>query len=202
MKRIISTILTLIFIIAPTVAYSGALQDEVLRILPNYVGIHETWGANKGPEVNRILKRAGSEPGQPWCMSLVYTVNDDAAKNLGIANPVPRTAGSSIYWKYALNHKLTFKVTTANQVLLGAKVKPASTGIFKVGAVRRDGTFSGHANIVIGQISKKQYRGLDGNTSETDNNLREQFDGGQSAYKVRTLGVPKFLVMGFIEVRE
>jgi len=185
----------------PSTTKAGALQEEILKIAPSYVGIRETWGANKGPEVNEILKRAGSTPGQPWCMSLVYVINADAAKNIGVKNQVPRTASSSVYWIYANKHKLTFKVTPASQVLLGKKIVPASTGIFKHGAYRKDGTFSGHANVVMGQISKRQYRGIDGNTSETDKTLSQQWEGGSSSYKVRTLGVPSFLVMGFIEVR-
>lgn len=201
MKLIIKAILVLAIIFMPVIAYPGALQDEILRITPNYVGIHETWGPNKGPEVNQILKRAGSEPGQPWCMSLVYTINDDAAQNIGIKNPLPRTASSSVYWIYAAKHKLTYKVTPASQVLLGAKVNPAATGIFKHGAYRRDGTFAGHADVVIRQIDRKRYYGLDGNTTESDKDLKSQFEGGQSSYKTRVLGVPSFLVMGFIEVR-
>ena len=129
------------------------------------------------------------------------TINDDAAQNIGIKNPLPRTASSSVYWIYAAKHKLTYKVTPASQVLLGAKVNPAATGIFKHGAYRRDGTFAGHADVVIRQIDRKRYYGLDGNTTESDKDLKSQFEGGQSSYKTRVLGVPSFLVMGFIEVR-
>ena len=201
MKLLAKMILTLIFTLLPTVAHSGALQDEILHVVPSYMGIHETWGPNKGPEVNKILTRAGSEPGQPWCMSMVYCINDDAARNIGIKNPLPRTASSASYWIYANKHKLTFKVTPAKQVLLGQKIKPASTGIFKHGTYRRDGTFSGHADVALVQVGEKQYRGADGNTSETNKSLKEQYEGGMSAYKIRTLNVPSFLVMGFIEVR-
>lgn len=201
MNLIYNTILTISFILIAVTAKAGALQDEILKVIPSYVGIRETLGENKGPEVNKILKNVGLPPGSPWCMSLVYTINDDAASKLNIQNKLPKTGSSAAYWRYANKHKLTFKVTPAKQVMLGASISPASTGIFKTGPYRGDGTFSGHANINIRQINKKSYYALDGNTTDKRSKGQE-WEGGCSAYKTRYLGISNFLLLGFIEVRD
>lgn len=199
MKLIIQAILILTLLFYPVVGLAGPLEDEILRIAPQYVGFRESWGDNKGPEVNKILASVGLPPGNPWCMSLVYYVNDQASKNIGVSNKVLKTGLSSGYLVYANKRKLTYRVVTAKQILLGAKMQPGSTGIFRRGEVRGDGTFKGHANIVLEQLSNKSFKGLDGNTGSDDKG--DQGEGDGSFIKVRKIGMSNFPFVAAIEIR-
>ena len=57
--------------------------------------------SNRGPEVDAYLKRAGVNPGLSWCCAFVYWCFDEAAKALGQANPMVRTAGCLDHWNRA-----------------------------------------------------------------------------------------------------
>ena len=57
--------------------------------------------SNRGPEVDAYLKRAGVSPGLSWCCAFVYWCFDEAAKALGQANPMVRTAGCLDHWNRA-----------------------------------------------------------------------------------------------------
>ena len=57
--------------------------------------------SNRGPEVDAYLKRAGVSPGLSWCCAFVYWCFDEAAKSLGQANPMVRTAGCLEHWNRA-----------------------------------------------------------------------------------------------------
>lgn len=196
MKFLLTTILTILLVLNPILAYPGPLQDEIIRIAPSYIGITEPWGENKGPVVNKLLIDANAKPGDPWCMALVYGINKQACQNIGIKNVVPATAGTAVYWVYAGKRKLTFKITPAKQIMLGAKMNPGATGIFKRGPFRSDGTFPGHADIVYKQIDNMSFMGVDGNVG-----AKSEWNGDGSAFRIRRLGVPSFLFMGTIDVR-
>lgn len=192
-------LLTIILCTIAFNAYAGPVQDEVLRVAPIYLDARENWGDNKGPKVNTILKNVGLDPGNPWCMALVYTVHKDAYMNLNMNNPLPKTGASAGYWIYAGKRKLTFKVIPSQQVLLGAQVAPADVAIWKRGSFRSDGTFKGHAATVIKQLDKKTFLSIDGNTGSDEGG--DQGEGDGCFRKTRRLGVQKFLVMGFIRIR-
>jgi hypothetical protein len=180
-------------------AFAGPIQSEILKVAPTYLGIRESWGDNRGPRVNPILANVGLDPGNPWCMALVYTINKDAHANLGLKNPLPKTGLAAAYWINANKRKLTFKTIPANQVLLGIKVEPADVAIWRRGSFRPDGTFAGHAATVIEQVDKKTFKSIDGNTGADEKG--DQGEGDGSFLKTRRLGVSKFLVMGFIRIR-
>ncbi|MDD2230720.1 MAG: hypothetical protein PHY48_15140 [Candidatus Cloacimonetes bacterium] len=203
-KEIVPAILGLALLgyvmsIVPREAYAGPIQEEILRVAPTYLGVREELGPNHGKRVDKILANAGLPPGQPWCMALVYTINKEAHDNLKLSNPVPRTGLSAGYWRTAIKRKFTFKVIPASQVLLGAKIEPADTAIWRRGAIRADGTFSGHAATVITQVNSKTFKSIDGNTGADEKG--DQGEGDGSFLKTRRLGVSKFLVMGFIRIR-
>lgn len=60
--------------------------------------------SNRGPQVDAYLTRAGAVPGQSWCCAFVYWCFDEAARAMGRANPMPRTAGCLDHWERALAH--------------------------------------------------------------------------------------------------
>ena len=179
-------------------AFAGPTQEEILKVAPTYLGIREH-GDNRGVRVEKILRNVGLDPGNPWCMALVYTIHKDAFENLRQTNPVPKTGLAAAYWINANKRKLTFKTIPAQQVLLGSKVEPADVAIWRRGSFRNDGTFKGHAATVISQVDKKTFKSIDGNTGSDEGG--DQGEGDGSFLKTRKLGVQKFLVMGFIRIR-
>lgn len=192
-------LLTIILCVLALEVNAGPIQNEILKVAPTYLGIREPLGDNRGKDVNRILANVGLDPGNPWCMALVYTIHKDSFEHLKLKNPVPRTGLAANYWIEANKRKLTFKTIPASQVLMGIKVEPADSAIWRRSAFRRDGTFQGHAAIVITQIDKKTFKSIDGNTGADEKG--DQGEGDGSFLKTRKLGISKFLVMGFIRIR-
>jgi hypothetical protein len=71
---------------------SSEEAKEVREIPPN---------SNRGPQVDAYLIRAGVRPGLSWCCAFVYFCFDEAAKGLGVPNPMVRTAGCLDHWNRA-----------------------------------------------------------------------------------------------------
>jgi hypothetical protein len=57
--------------------------------------------SNRGPEVDAYLQRTGLSPGHAWCCAFVYWCLDEAARQLGRANPMVKTAGCLDHWNRA-----------------------------------------------------------------------------------------------------
>jgi hypothetical protein len=57
--------------------------------------------SNRGPEVERYLASTGTPPGNSWCCAFVYWCFNEAAQNMGRANPMPKTAGCLDHWQRA-----------------------------------------------------------------------------------------------------
>lgn len=70
----------------------ATLTEAALAIAVSYIGVKET-GHNSGPEVDRFLASVGLDPGFAWCASFVFFCFREAAQQLGLVNPVPRTGG-------------------------------------------------------------------------------------------------------------
>lgn len=78
------------------------LAEAALREARARVGVRERpLGSNSGPEVDGYLARVGLEPGHPWCLAFVYYCVDEAAKRLGVPNPLLRTASCSRLYRWA-----------------------------------------------------------------------------------------------------
>lgn len=71
---------------------SGEEAKKIREVPPN---------SNRGPAVEAYLARAGVGPGLSWCCAFVYWCFDEAAKSLGRANPMVRTAGCLDHWNRA-----------------------------------------------------------------------------------------------------
>lgn len=94
--------LTWAALFAPSAAPTTDLGATALVLALTHVGQHEQpLGSNRGPQVSEWLKRTGGEPGNPWCASFACCMIEDAAKQLGIPNPVPMTASSSALYRWA-----------------------------------------------------------------------------------------------------
>lgn len=71
---------------------SGEEARHVREIPPN---------SNRGPQVEAYLQRVGAQPGLSWCCAFVYWCFDEAAKDIGMTNPMVRTAGCLDHWSRA-----------------------------------------------------------------------------------------------------
>lgn len=64
-------------------------------------------GSNWGPHVKKYLKSVGIDFPAAWCAAFVYWCFDQAAIEMGITNPIPRTGGVLRMWRMAeAKHKL------------------------------------------------------------------------------------------------
>lgn len=77
-------------LLARVLAIAGTECDKDIREVPP--------NSNRGPAVERYLARVGLGPGFAWCCAFVYWCFDEAAKSMGRANPMFRTAGCLAHW--------------------------------------------------------------------------------------------------------
>lgn len=79
---------------------SVILTATAIEVAISQLHVKET-GHNSGPEVDEYLRRVGLDPGYPWCAAFLYYCFDEAAKRLGMVNPVPKTASTQALWRHA-----------------------------------------------------------------------------------------------------
>jgi len=67
--------------------YSGSLFAQVScvnKTIKSLIGIREQGGNNRGPEVDKLIIKAGGKPGQAWCgWTQRYLLIVCGAKNMG-----------------------------------------------------------------------------------------------------------------------
>ena len=84
-----------------------ALLQRVIDVAASEEQQHvreEPLGSNRGPRVDQYLRAAGIDPNTgsyPWCAGFIVWCFDNAARELGLASPVPRTAGVHDMWQKA-----------------------------------------------------------------------------------------------------
>lgn len=76
----------------------ASLTEAALAFAVSQIGVHEQGGNNRGPEVNRFLASVGLLPGYAWCAAFVFFCFKQAAQQLSLVNPCPRTAGAIKLW--------------------------------------------------------------------------------------------------------
>ncbi len=74
-----------------------SLTAAVLAIARTHVGEKET-GNNSGPFIDNYLASVGLNPGYPWCAAALFYWFREAAQQLGLENPFPKTASSLRVW--------------------------------------------------------------------------------------------------------
>lgn len=73
------------------------LGEAMATWIESKVGVTET-APNSGPEIDEWLRLVGLPPGNEWCAATVYAAGHFSALELGMVNPVPKTAGAqSLY---------------------------------------------------------------------------------------------------------
>ncbi|AOW08741.1 CHAP domain-containing protein [Flavobacterium gilvum] len=71
-----------------------ALGKKTLEVAITQLGVQEIpKNSNAGPAVEKYLKSVGLGKGYAWCMAFIYWCTKEAAKDLGVENPLFKTAG-------------------------------------------------------------------------------------------------------------
>jgi lysozyme family protein len=118
-------------------------------------------GSNRGPRVDQYLRAAGIDPttgSYPWCASFVVWCFDSAARALGVASPVPRTAGVHDMWQKAGRagfRRIPYDAAIADP----SQVQPGHVFFIDTGEGH------GHTGLVVGR-SGIDLQTIEGNTNE------------------------------------
>lgn len=128
-----------------------ALNLKALQIAVTQLGVEEIpRGSNWGAPVQGYLKSVGIGFPAAWCMAFVYWCNEQAAKQLGIKNPLFKTGGVLNQWN---------KTPKTNKV---AKNSPQTGDIF----IMDYGHGLGHTGIVE-RVEGNILHTIEGNTNDT-----------------------------------
>jgi len=143
-----------------------SLIKKVLKIANTQIGVVENPPhSNRGKEVDSYLKAVGLNPSAghyPWCAAFVYWCFDKASKELGIANPITKTAGVIDHWNRTKGVRIPVDIAIANP----HKIKPGNIFIIDFG---KD---LGHTGIVE-SVNNGYITTIEGNTN--NDNSREGY---------------------------
>jgi lysozyme family protein len=118
-------------------------------------------GSNRGPRVDQYLRSAGIDPGTgsyPWCASFIVWCFDNAARQLGLASPVPRTAGVHDMWQKAGRagfRRIPYDAAIGDP----SQVQPGHVFFIDTGEGH------GHTGLVVGRDGN-DFQTIEGNTNE------------------------------------
>lgn len=74
------------------------LGEEAVRQAGSQLGVTEATGHNDGVAVEKYLASVGLGKGYAWCMAFMYWCFKEAAKKLGVSNPLKQTGGVADQW--------------------------------------------------------------------------------------------------------
>jgi hypothetical protein len=72
---------------------SDSLNEAIASWIESKVGVVET-SHNSGPEIDDWLRLVGLPPNNEWCAATVHAAGYFGSRQVGLINPVPRTAGA------------------------------------------------------------------------------------------------------------
>lgn len=77
------------------------VADKIAAIIQKDIDdkLRETEGKNRSPRIDEFNKRVGAKLGAPYCASGIWCAIDDACKELGLKNPMKKTASSQAFRK-------------------------------------------------------------------------------------------------------
>jgi len=79
----------------------AGILGATLDVAGSQVGVVESGGPNRGPEVDRYLRSVGVDPTQgsfAWCAAFVHWCFGEASTRLAVPNPCPPKAGCLALW--------------------------------------------------------------------------------------------------------
>lgn len=134
------------------------LLKQVLKIANTQIGVVENPPhSNRGKEVDSYLKAVGLNPSAgnyPWCAAFVYWCFDKASKELGLTNPLTKTAGVIDHWNRTKGVRIPVDIAIANP----SKIKPGTIFIIDFGKGL------GHTGIVE-SVNNGYITTIEGNTN-------------------------------------
>ena len=131
------------------------LLAKAIEVAVSQIGVMENPpGSNRGREVDAYLQSTNTPLGSFWCAAFVYWCFREAASQLGIANPVFKTAGCLAHWNKTAGRKLPKAQALSNPSL----IKPGS--IF----IKDHGSGLGHTGIVTA-VSDGFIETIEGNSN-------------------------------------
>lgn len=90
---------------APAPEPTRDVGERALVSALSYVGQREEpLGSNRGAFVDECNRLAGVPLGSFWCMSFVHRCVKEAAEDINVAIPMPRTASCSFLYRWARQH--------------------------------------------------------------------------------------------------
>lgn len=137
------------------------LLTRVLAVASTQVGqMEDPLGSNRGPQVDKYVRSVGLNPAGrfAWCVTFLYFCFEQAAQELGVRNPMVKTAGVLDHWNKASRHGAQ-RVTSTRAVNNPGLVKPGYIFVMDLG-----GGF-GHTGIVERVIGGKLVT-IEGNTND------------------------------------
>lgn len=132
------------------------LPELAVSIAETQLGVREEpIGSNRGKMVNEYLLSVGLPGGNFWCMAFVYWCYQQAAKQLLVANPLPKTAGCLDHWHKTKGRKIAKREAVLHPEL----VTPGAVFIMD------HGKGAGHTGIVV-SVDGQTLTTIEGNTNE------------------------------------
>jgi uncharacterized protein (TIGR02594 family) len=156
-------------------------NKRLIEVAKKYVGVKESGGDNKGPEVEKFQKAVdGKASGEAWCMCFVQYCIKEVEKEKNIKSKV-----------FSSEHVMTVWNNTPKELRL---TKPEVGSIMIWSFV---GTASGHAGFVT-KVGPTRVDTIEGNTGDGKGIVREG-DGVYERNRSHT-GDAKMKVMGWLKV--
>jgi hypothetical protein len=157
-------------------ALTKTLAQRALEIALTQNGIEEVpRGSNGGADVNVYLRSVGLGAGFAWCMAFVYWCVNKAAGEMGIKNPLVKTAGVMMQWNSTQLRKLPNRSS-------GIKAGDIFIMEFAGG--------NGHTGFVV-KVENGIVYTIEGNTND---------DGSREGYEVAKRQRPISTFKGFIQL--
>lgn len=152
------------------------LSEKALEIAESQLGVQEIpKNSNAGADVEKYLKSVKLGKGYAWCAAFVYWCVNEAAKSIGVTNPLVCTAGVLNLWN---KMPVDFKFTK----------NPKRGDIF----IMDFGKGAGHTGFVTG-VSNGRIQTIEGNSND---------EGSREGYEVcrRPNGRNISSIKGFIRL--
>lgn len=162
----------------------SAIAVLAVEIATSQIGQREVpHNSNRGPMVDKYLAAVGLKPGYAWCQAFVNWVYEEAAKQLGVPEPVINTGGVLDCWnrtKPALKKSRQWVLANPRLLLSGDQF------MLKIGTKG-----AGHTGIITGVVEKKGALWM--TTIEGNTNAEGSREGYEVAARERLISAPALL---------
>lgn len=151
---------------------SDAYIQEIVKVAKSKIGVRETGGSNRGPDVDAFIKNGGADPASqpPWCQFFAYWVYSTAAKNLGKKTSAPKVGSASGCWHSSAKSG-SMQISMADVRSGKVKLQPGDQMIRVRGkkpedvpTVLKGGFVPGHTGVVVAVGPDRAYT-VEGNTN-------------------------------------